>query len=123
VLSCVGSGLATGWSLVQGVLPIVYKCKITEPNKEEVKARHGLERHWRRRRGYVKPLTLTSEIIKQISVTFEPWEPVTYNGSMNVAAERSPLLLHVRETPQFISCREPDSPKWDFSVFPKQLLK
>jgi hypothetical protein len=29
VLSCVGSGLATGWSLVQGVLPIVYK----EPHK------------------------------------------------------------------------------------------
>jgi hypothetical protein len=25
VLSCVGSGLATGWSLVQGVLSIVYK--------------------------------------------------------------------------------------------------
>jgi hypothetical protein len=33
VLSCVGSGLATDWSLVQGVLPIVYKCKITEPHK------------------------------------------------------------------------------------------
>jgi hypothetical protein len=32
VLSCVGSGFATGWSLVQGVLPIVYKCKITEPH-------------------------------------------------------------------------------------------
>jgi hypothetical protein len=50
VLSCVGSGLATGWSLVQGVLPIVYKCKITEPDKEEAKARYGLERHIRRRR-------------------------------------------------------------------------
>jgi hypothetical protein len=33
VLSCVGSGLATGRSLVQGVLPIVYKCKIKEPHK------------------------------------------------------------------------------------------
>jgi hypothetical protein len=33
VLSCVGSGLATGLSLVQGVLPTVYKCKITEPRK------------------------------------------------------------------------------------------
>jgi hypothetical protein len=32
VLSCVGSSLATGWSLVQGVLPTVYKCKITEPH-------------------------------------------------------------------------------------------
>jgi hypothetical protein len=49
VLSCVSSGLATGWSLVQGVLPIVYtrKCKITEPHKEEAKARYGLERHWK----------------------------------------------------------------------------
>jgi hypothetical protein len=50
VLSRVGSGLATGWSLVQGILPTVYKCKITEPHKEEVKARYGLERHIRRRR-------------------------------------------------------------------------
>jgi hypothetical protein len=33
VLSCIGSGLATGWSLVQGVLPIVYNCKIKEPHK------------------------------------------------------------------------------------------
>jgi hypothetical protein len=33
VLSCVSSGLATGLSLVQGVLPIVCKCKITEPHK------------------------------------------------------------------------------------------
>jgi hypothetical protein len=30
VLSCVSSGLVTGWSLVQWVLLIVYKCKITE---------------------------------------------------------------------------------------------
>jgi hypothetical protein len=50
VLSCVGSGLATGWSLVQGFLPTVYKCKITEPHKEEAKARYGLQRHIRRRR-------------------------------------------------------------------------
>jgi hypothetical protein len=50
VLSCVGSGLATGWSLVQGVLPTVHKCKITEPPKEEAKARYGLQRHIRRRR-------------------------------------------------------------------------
>jgi hypothetical protein len=49
VLSSVGSGLATGWSLVQGVPPIVYKCKIMEPHNEEAKARYGLERHWRRR--------------------------------------------------------------------------
>jgi hypothetical protein len=27
VLSCEGSGLATGWSPVQGVLPTVYKIK------------------------------------------------------------------------------------------------
>jgi hypothetical protein len=33
MLSCVGSDLATGWSLVQGVLPTVYKCKITKPRK------------------------------------------------------------------------------------------
>jgi hypothetical protein len=50
VLSCVGSGLARGRSLVQGVLPIVYKYKIPEPHKEEAKARNGLERHIRRRR-------------------------------------------------------------------------
>jgi hypothetical protein len=50
VLSCVSSGLATGWSLVQGALPTVYKCKITEPLKEEAKARYGLERPTRRRR-------------------------------------------------------------------------
>jgi hypothetical protein len=49
VLSCVGSGLATGCSLVQGVLPTVYKCKNTEPLKEEAKARNGLQRHIRRR--------------------------------------------------------------------------
>jgi hypothetical protein len=48
VLSCVGSGLATGRSLVQGVLPTVYKCNITEPHKEEAKARYGLQRHIRR---------------------------------------------------------------------------
>jgi hypothetical protein len=41
VLSCVGSGLATSRSLVQGVLPIVYKCKITELHKEEARARYG----------------------------------------------------------------------------------
>jgi hypothetical protein len=50
MLSCVGSGLATGWSLVQGVLPTVYKCMITEPHKEEAKAWYGLQRHIRRRR-------------------------------------------------------------------------
>jgi hypothetical protein len=50
VLSCVGSGLAMGWSLVQGVLPTVFKCKIAEPHKEEAKARYGLQRHIRRRR-------------------------------------------------------------------------
>jgi hypothetical protein len=33
VLYCVSSGLATGWSLVQGVLPIVCKCKITKPKR------------------------------------------------------------------------------------------
>jgi hypothetical protein len=32
VLSCVGSGPATGWSLVQAVLPTVYKYKIKEPH-------------------------------------------------------------------------------------------
>jgi hypothetical protein len=49
VFSCVGSGLATGWSLVQGVLPIVYKCKIKEPYKEEAKGRYGLQRHWKKK--------------------------------------------------------------------------
>jgi hypothetical protein len=50
VVSCVGSGLATGGSLVQGVLPIVYKYKITEPHKEEAKARYGLQRHTKKDR-------------------------------------------------------------------------
>jgi hypothetical protein len=50
VLSCVGSGLETGWSLVQEVLPIVYTCKITEPHNVEARARYGLQRHIRRRR-------------------------------------------------------------------------
>jgi hypothetical protein len=49
VLSCVGSGLATGRSLVQGVLPTVYMCKIMESHKEEAKARYGLQRRLRRR--------------------------------------------------------------------------
>jgi hypothetical protein len=49
VLSCVGRGLATGLSLVQGVLSTVYKGKITEPHKEEAKSRYRLEHHWRRR--------------------------------------------------------------------------
>jgi hypothetical protein len=39
---CVGSGLATGSSLVQGVLPIVYKCKITEPHKRRPRLDMGL---------------------------------------------------------------------------------
>jgi hypothetical protein len=47
-LFCLCCGLATGWSLVQGVLPTVYKCKITEPHTEEAEARYGRERHWRR---------------------------------------------------------------------------
>jgi hypothetical protein len=51
VLSCVGSGLATGWLLV-------YKCKIMEPHKEEAKARNGLERHIRRRRNFVPTLIM-----------------------------------------------------------------
>jgi hypothetical protein len=50
VLSCVSRGLATGWSLVQAVLPTVYNCKITEPHEEEAKAPYGLQRHIRRRR-------------------------------------------------------------------------
>jgi hypothetical protein len=61
VLTCVGSGLATGWSLVQGVLPTVYKCKITEPYKEEAKARYGLQRHIRR-----TSLLHTAKLISQI---------------------------------------------------------
>jgi hypothetical protein len=51
VLSCVSSGLATGWSLVQGVLPIVYKCKITEPHKRRPRLYMGCSAIGRRRRG------------------------------------------------------------------------
>jgi hypothetical protein len=58
VLSCASSGLATGWSLVQGALPTVYKCKITEPHKEEAKARYGLQRHIRN--GRIKCLKFKS---------------------------------------------------------------
>jgi hypothetical protein len=46
VLSCVGRGLATGWSPVQGVLPIVYKCKIREPHKRRPRPDMGCKRHW-----------------------------------------------------------------------------
>jgi hypothetical protein len=64
VLSCVSSCIATGWSLVQGVLPIVYKCKMTEPHKEEAKARYGLQRHTRRRRMHVNILLMTHSSAK-----------------------------------------------------------
>jgi hypothetical protein len=46
VLSCVGSGLTTGWSLVQGVLPTVYKCKIKEAHKRRPRPDMGCKRHW-----------------------------------------------------------------------------
>jgi hypothetical protein len=46
VLSCVSSGLATGWSLVQGVLPIVYNCKIMEPRKRRPRPDMGCKRLW-----------------------------------------------------------------------------
>jgi hypothetical protein len=62
VLSCVGSGLATGWSLVQGVLPIIYKYKISEPHKGEAKARYGLQRHIRRRRKTEQIVIITVRI-------------------------------------------------------------
>jgi hypothetical protein len=45
VLSCVSSGLATGWWLVQGVLPTVYKCKIKEPRKRKFRLDMGCKRH------------------------------------------------------------------------------
>jgi hypothetical protein len=41
VFSCVGSGLVTGWSPVQGVLPTVYKCKIKEPRKRRIRPDMG----------------------------------------------------------------------------------
>jgi hypothetical protein len=73
VLSCVGSGLATGWSLVQGVLPIVYKCKNTEPHKEEAKARYGLQRHWsRRRRRCINPPFVDLGTSSRWVVSFTP---------------------------------------------------
>jgi hypothetical protein len=46
VLSCVSSGLATGWSPVQEVLPTVYKCKIKEPHKRRPRPDMGCKRHW-----------------------------------------------------------------------------
>jgi hypothetical protein len=45
VLSCVGSGLATVWSLVQGFLPTVYKCKIKKPHKKRPRPVMGCKRH------------------------------------------------------------------------------
>jgi hypothetical protein len=46
VLPCVSIGLATGWSLVQGVIPTVYKCKIKEPRKRRPRPDMGCKRHW-----------------------------------------------------------------------------
>jgi hypothetical protein len=46
VLSCVSSGLATGWSPAQGVLPTVYKCKIKKPRKRRTRPDMGCKRHW-----------------------------------------------------------------------------
>jgi hypothetical protein len=42
VALCVGSGLATGWSPVQGVLPIVYR---TKKLKKRPKSENGLQSH------------------------------------------------------------------------------
>jgi hypothetical protein len=50
VFSCEVSGLAMGWSLVQGVLPTLFKCKIMEPHEGEAKARYALQSHIRRRK-------------------------------------------------------------------------
>jgi hypothetical protein len=86
VLSCVGSGLATGWSLVQGVLPIVYKCKITEPHKEEAKARYGLHRHVRRRREPTVPASCSG----YLQIKF-------WNKSFNIGS------LSVHENFQFLT--------------------
>jgi hypothetical protein len=66
VLSCVGSGLATGWSIVQGVLPTVYMCKITKPHKEEAKARYGLQRHWKK-----KNLATVTELELSVGTAFK----------------------------------------------------
>jgi hypothetical protein len=46
VLSCVSSGLGEGWSLVQVVLPTVYKCKITEPHKKRPRPDTGCKSRW-----------------------------------------------------------------------------
>jgi hypothetical protein len=82
VLSCVSSGLATGWSLVQGVLPTLYKCKITEPHKEEAKVRHGLQRHIRRRIR-IKSLAVGTGKIKRVSC---------WSVSPEVMSRRNPVL-------------------------------
>jgi hypothetical protein len=87
VLSCVDSGLATGWSLVQEVLPIVYKCKIKEPHKEEAKARYGLERHIRRRRNGTTFFTINHVCIWYESVAFielrqTAWNPTSATSNI-----------------------------------------
>jgi hypothetical protein len=46
VLSCVSSGLATGWSPVQGVLQTVSKSKIKESHKRRPRPDVGCKRHW-----------------------------------------------------------------------------
>jgi hypothetical protein len=51
VLSCVSSSLATGWSLVQGVLPIVYKCEAVYAHCED--ASRGVPARQDSRNGYL----------------------------------------------------------------------
>jgi hypothetical protein len=84
VLSCVGSGLATGWSLVQGVLQIVYKCKITEPHKEGAKARYGLQHHIRRR--------IKKPIYKVQKIKFRSLYPLSFE-TMNIMFHDSSMRL------------------------------
>jgi hypothetical protein len=65
MLNMITSGLATGWWLVQGVLPIVYKCKITEPHKEEAKARYGAATPYKKKKKYDYAVTNISSVSEE----------------------------------------------------------
>jgi hypothetical protein len=53
VVLCVGSGIATGWSPVQGVLPTLYNIKKLKSGQGPTKGCRSIDRYVKRRKGMV----------------------------------------------------------------------